>query len=115
MQANHLALLQKFGLLWVSPPPQQTVFNVPLFNGWENAFLSKLSGWRKLKFQASVLMNKLLYSNLRSLTAALAEYGTPVVIFILNDRHGWEVGLKGRVAGLMTDCPAALAAYLNQR
>ncbi|KAK9844811.1 hypothetical protein WJX74_007095 [Apatococcus lobatus] len=113
-EANNLALLHKLGLMWVSPPPQQTVFNIPLFTGWERAFISKLSGWQKLKFQATVLMSKLLYSNLRSLTAALAEYGVPVVVFILNDKHGWEVGLKGRVAGLMTDCPAALAAYLDQ-
>ncbi len=88
---------------------------MPLFTGWESAFLTKLKGWQKLKFQAAVLMNKLLYSGLGSLTTALAQYGTPVVVFILNDKHGWEVALKGHVAGLMTDCPAALAAYLDQR
>ncbi len=60
-------------------------------------------------------MNQLLYSNLASLTTALAQYGVPVVVFILNDKHGWEIGLKGRVAGLQTDCPSALAAYLDQR
>ncbi len=35
LQANQLALLQKFGLMWVSPPKPRSVFNIPLFTGWE--------------------------------------------------------------------------------
>lgn len=41
------------GLLRWYKPPAGTVFNVPLFTGWEAAFLEHIPpGWQRIKFKA---------------------------------------------------------------
>ena len=44
-------------------PPEGTVFNIPLFTGWEQALVKKIpmSWWKKLSFQAVIRFNKWLY------------------------------------------------------
>ena len=44
-------------------PPEGTVFNIPLFTGWEQALVKKIpmSWWKKLTFQAMIRFNKWLY------------------------------------------------------
>ena len=44
-------------------PPEGTVFNIPLFTGWEEALVKKIpmSWWKRLTFQAVIRFNKWLY------------------------------------------------------
>ena len=51
------------GLLPWWTPPEGTVFNIPLFTGWEEALAKQIpmSWWKRLQFQAMIRFNKWLY------------------------------------------------------
>ena len=63
MQVYKVYLKYLTGLLPWWTPPEGTVFNIPLFTGWEEALAKQIpmSWWKRLQFQAMIRFNKWLY------------------------------------------------------
>lgn len=63
MQVYKVYLKYLAGLLSWWTPPKGTVFNIPLFTGWEEALARQIpmSWWKRLQFQAMIRFNKWLY------------------------------------------------------
>ena len=63
MQVYKVYLKYLAGLLPWWTPPEGTVFNIPLFTGWEEALAKQIpmSWWKRLQFQAMIRFNKWLY------------------------------------------------------
>ena len=63
MQVLKVYLKYLAGLLSWWTPPKGTVFNIPLFTGWEEALAKQIpmSWWKRLQFQAMIRFNKWLY------------------------------------------------------
>ena len=63
LQVYKVYLKYLAGLLPWWTPPEGTVFNIPLFTGWEEALAKQIpmSWWKRLQFQAMIRFNKWLY------------------------------------------------------
>ncbi|CAL5218532.1 g220 [Coccomyxa viridis] len=110
----------KIYFLWLTgtiswwQPPEGTVFNIPLFTGWEQALAKKIpmSWWKRVTFQALIRFNKWLYPR-PELFKWLNEHGVPVLVYILNRPEDWDIALKLEgITAIMTDSPSALVEYL---
>ena len=69
ISSDMLLQVYKIYLRWLTgtiswwKPPEGTVFNIPLFTGWEQALAGKIpmSWWKRVTFQALIRFNKWLY------------------------------------------------------
>ncbi|KAK9836938.1 hypothetical protein WJX81_001087 [Elliptochloris bilobata] len=116
LYALHLLGLER---CW-KPPPGRSVFNIPLFTGWEAAFAKVLpiTGWRALLMRLSFAFGRWLFPRPRLFAWLQERHSIPVVVFILSEPEDWKAALAlnnggpGSITAIMTDSPAALRTWL---